>query len=547
MSARSDESGARHKFFDEFGVAVHAAEVQPTVIDDHAKFLLSRLKQKLKQRLKGGPGEVRRTFSYLDKSKTGKVDREDLRHVFHDIGIVLEKKDELALMQFFDRSKTGDISLDEFVAWFESSDDRPVSAAKFNSADARENRQAHAQNIRDKIASGGQLGMQMIAAVRDKVHSRIATGPYQLRRAFKHFDRDGSGSISVHEFTHVMRNFGFNLSKKEIAVLFNLFDLNGDGSLDYYEFIDIVLPQDYDAAEHPLGRAIARQPGPWSMELVREGEFLPRKLQDRTSNVYQRFGKAIAAYDPNRTGIVSVTDFVDAIKRMEWAYWGEDEQQEIIKKLVDDNGQVHYAAFLDALEKDTFMTQPISKFLRPKQMRSNADIFQNRGAGVAESRPAKRITAPEVQPPLDRAGWDEIEQSKNFGISAKEMVQRTNPLVIPSMLGAPKRFVFGPLPSDIQPEFAYGIQNGPSDNITDVVSNAFGRQALVHARLREAIEVDRRNKKFRPPGGHTRSSLLRASAIQNKMKTQNARRLRDAAAAVNGQGVSALEQAALGW
>ena len=74
------------------------------------------------------------------------------------------------------------------------------------------------QAIRDKIAQGGQLGMQMIAAVRDKVHSRISTGPYQLRRAFKHFDRDGSGTISVHEFTHVMRNFGFNLSKKEIAV-----------------------------------------------------------------------------------------------------------------------------------------------------------------------------------------------------------------------------------------------------------------------------------------------------------------------------------------
>ena len=35
----------------------------------------------------------------------------------------------------------------------------------------------------------------------------------------------------------------FNLSKKEIAVLFSLFDLNGNGHLDYYEFIDVVLPQ----------------------------------------------------------------------------------------------------------------------------------------------------------------------------------------------------------------------------------------------------------------------------------------------------------------
>ena len=34
----------------------------------------------------------------------------------------------------------------------------------------------------------------------------------------------------------------FNLSKKEIAVLFSLFDTNGNGLLDYHEFIDVVLP-----------------------------------------------------------------------------------------------------------------------------------------------------------------------------------------------------------------------------------------------------------------------------------------------------------------
>jgi hypothetical protein len=44
-------------------------------------------------------GQVRRSFSYLDKNKTGTLNREDLRHVFRDIGIALDKKHELALMQ----------------------------------------------------------------------------------------------------------------------------------------------------------------------------------------------------------------------------------------------------------------------------------------------------------------------------------------------------------------------------------------------------------------------------------------------------------------
>jgi len=110
--------------YDQFG-ELHGA-VAPAVAHNHraneATPLLARLKTALKSKMRGGSGEVRqgtpgcnavqhvatsglhlpkvrRSFSYLDKNKTGTVNREDLRVVFRDIGIALDKKHELALMQ----------------------------------------------------------------------------------------------------------------------------------------------------------------------------------------------------------------------------------------------------------------------------------------------------------------------------------------------------------------------------------------------------------------------------------------------------------------
>lgn len=52
------------------------------------------------------------------------------------------------------------------------------------------------------------------------------------------------------------------------------------------------------------------------------------------------------------------------------------------------------------------MTQPISAFLKPKQMRNTSDIFN-----AEQNRPkvefkGKRSIGPEIQAPLDRHGRD---------------------------------------------------------------------------------------------------------------------------------------------
>merc|ERR1712188_225655 len=50
--------------------------------------------------------------------------------------------------------------------------------------------------------------------IRDKLESRIAgsTSHGELLRLFRHFDKDGSGEIDLHEFKKMMAAFNINLT-----------------------------------------------------------------------------------------------------------------------------------------------------------------------------------------------------------------------------------------------------------------------------------------------------------------------------------------------
>ena len=43
--------------------------------------------------------------------------------------------------------------------------------------------------------------------IREKIESRLTSGPDGLRRAFQFFDKDGSGSISLPEFDKALKEY----------------------------------------------------------------------------------------------------------------------------------------------------------------------------------------------------------------------------------------------------------------------------------------------------------------------------------------------------
>lgn len=62
----------------------------------------------------------------------------------------------------------------------------------------------------------------------------------KLRAAFKMFDKDGGGSISIEEIKQVL-SFGQNLEEDVVKQIVKQVDENGDGEISYDEFVQMML------------------------------------------------------------------------------------------------------------------------------------------------------------------------------------------------------------------------------------------------------------------------------------------------------------------
>lgn len=82
------------------------------------------------------------------------------------------------------------------------------------------------------------------ASIRTKIDQRTSGGAFALRKAFKCFDRDGSGDIDPDEFLMAMDRFGLQFTEDAVLGLFGLYDDDRGGSLGYYEFVDNILSGD---------------------------------------------------------------------------------------------------------------------------------------------------------------------------------------------------------------------------------------------------------------------------------------------------------------
>lgn len=58
-----------------------------------------------------------------------------------------------------------------------------------------------------------------------------------MRRCFREFDKDGSGSIDRTELKNVMREYNSDMSEGEIDRLLQIVDKDGSGLISYEEFI----------------------------------------------------------------------------------------------------------------------------------------------------------------------------------------------------------------------------------------------------------------------------------------------------------------------
>jgi centrin-3 len=135
--------------------------------------------------------EIREAFELFDSNKTGCVDYRELKVSMRALGFDVKKAEVMDLMKKYDRNDTGTIQWEDYF----------------------------------EILSEKYLN-------RDPIEEII--------KAFKLFDDEGTGKITLKNLRRVARELGENLSDEELQAMIDEFDKDQDGaSMSYYDILSV--------------------------------------------------------------------------------------------------------------------------------------------------------------------------------------------------------------------------------------------------------------------------------------------------------------------
>ena len=135
--------------------------------------------------------EIKEAFELFDTDKTGTIDYHELKVAMRALGFDVKKQEVLQLMREYDRDGAGQIEYPDFL-----------------------------EIMTHKIQE------------RDPVE--------EILKAFKLFDEDNTGRISVRNLRRVARELGENLNDDELQAMIDEFDRDGDGEINETEFLGIM-------------------------------------------------------------------------------------------------------------------------------------------------------------------------------------------------------------------------------------------------------------------------------------------------------------------
>ena len=139
--------------------------------------------------------EIKEAFELFDTNKTGSIDYHELKVAMRALGFDVKKPEVLAIMKEYDVENSGQIQFTDFL---------------------------EISNIYIYI---------YIYIVTTKINERDPVE--EIFKAFKLFDEDGTGRISLRNLRRVARELGENLSDDELQAMIDEFDKDNDGESNY--------------------------------------------------------------------------------------------------------------------------------------------------------------------------------------------------------------------------------------------------------------------------------------------------------------------------
>jgi|EP00938_MAST-03A_sp_MAST-3A-sp1_P002510 centrin-3 len=135
--------------------------------------------------------EIEEAFDLFDADKTGTIDYHELKVAIRALGFPVKKAEVRAIVRDVDTKETGKIGKRQFVQ---------ILTKMYNDRDPEE----------------------------------------EIRKAFKLFDTDNSGKISLRNMRAITQELGEDIQEDELQAMIEEFDRNEDGFIDESEFMSIM-------------------------------------------------------------------------------------------------------------------------------------------------------------------------------------------------------------------------------------------------------------------------------------------------------------------
>ena len=122
---------------------------------------------------------------------------------------------------YVDRKKTGEVPVSQI--------ENLLSVAKEEDFD-----QDDINEALDKMGKGNEDTLTLEEFIQFMTE---LNNPNNIVEAFRLFDADNNGYISIDEFKYILKMVDSPLSDKDVKEIFDTFDVSRDGKIDYKEFV----------------------------------------------------------------------------------------------------------------------------------------------------------------------------------------------------------------------------------------------------------------------------------------------------------------------
>jgi Ca2+-binding protein (EF-Hand superfamily) len=204
---------------------------------------------------------------------------------------------------------------------------------------------------------------EMEQMMRDKLQQRTKTGPFQLRKTFKYFDRDGSGGIDFSEFQLAMELMGFQFTEMQQLALFARYDESCTGEVDYNNFVEKVMESDFKVVKKTsnvkknlsnlVSSAFAQSNNTnWATPVMEEDEDDSDLEEDEVEKIRRReVKKLFDIVDKDGSGYIDKLEMCELLKSLGKEFDRENVNEGFYAIDKDNSGLIEFSEFYEWFKK----------------------------------------------------------------------------------------------------------------------------------------------------------------------------------------------------